>query len=330
VARALATDLPATRALLATGRISEQLAEKAVTLTSHLDPEQRRLVDKKVADAGLDQQGQREAGATVKRLACEADPAGFTARGRTARGDRRVTLRPAPDTMSVLSGLLPVEQGVACLAALRSHTDSVIATGDDRTRDQIMADTLGERVTGKAQAEDVDVEVGILLPLDALLDPDNTHTTGELVGHGPLPAGIARDLLASTHGKRWWRRLFTHPTTGTLVGGDPKRRFFDGFLAHLIDLRDHGRCRDPYCDAPIPYPRAPLTHDQHPQSPRRRSDQRQGEHADRGRGVCARGNFVREMPGWQIHTVHDGLGDQPHTVRTTTPTGHTYTSRAGP
>jgi hypothetical protein len=26
----------------------------------------------------------------------------------------------------------------------------------------------------------------------------------------------------------------------------------------------------------------------------------------------------------------DGLGDQPHTVRTTTPTGHTYTSRAGP
>jgi hypothetical protein len=49
-----------------------------------------------------------------------------------------------------------------------------------------------------------------------------------------------------------------------------------------------------------------------------------------GRGVCARGNFVREMPGWQIHTVHEGLGDQPHTVRTTTPTGHTYTSRAGP
>jgi hypothetical protein len=111
VARALATDLPATRALLATGRISEQLAEKAVSLTSHLDPDQRRLVDKKVADAGLDQQGQREAGATVKRLAYEADPAGFTARGRTARGDRRVTLRPAPDTMSVLSGLLPVEQG---------------------------------------------------------------------------------------------------------------------------------------------------------------------------------------------------------------------------
>jgi hypothetical protein len=36
------------------------------------------------------------------------------------------------------------------------------------------------------------------------------------------------------------------------------------------------------------------------------------------------------MPGWHVETIHDGLGDQPHTVRTTTPTGHTYTSRAGP
>ncbi len=49
-----------------------------------------------------------------------------------------------------------------------------------------------------------------------------------------------------------------------------------------------------------------------------------------GRGVCARGNYVREMPGWQVEVIADGLGDQPHTVRTTTPTGHTYTSRAGP
>ena len=44
----------------------------------------------------------------------------------------------------------------------------------------------------------------------------------------------------------------------------------------------------------------------------------------------ARGNQVREIPGWTGELVHDGLGDQPHTVRTTTPIGHTYTSRAGP
>ena len=73
-------------------------------------------------------------------------------RGRTARTDRRVSIRPAPDTMSLLSGFLPVEQGVACWAALRAHTDTVKNTGDTRTRDQIMADTLVERVTGQTRA----------------------------------------------------------------------------------------------------------------------------------------------------------------------------------
>ena len=99
--------------------------------------------------------------------------------------------------MSVLTGLLPVEQGVACLAALRSHTDTVVAAGDARTRDQIMADTLVERVTGQAPAADVNVEVGIVLPADALIDPDAAGAA-EVTGYGPIPAGIAHDLLADT------------------------------------------------------------------------------------------------------------------------------------
>ncbi len=137
--------------------------------TSHLDPEQRRLVDKQLAETGLETMGFRQAEAAVKKAAYETDPAGYTSRSRTARKDRRVTLRPAPDTMSVLSGLLPVEQGVACLAALRQHADGLIATGatDGRTRDQILADTLVERLTGQARAVDVNVEVGIVLPVDA-------------------------------------------------------------------------------------------------------------------------------------------------------------------
>ena len=47
-----------------------------------------------------------------------------------------------------------------------------------------------------------------------------------------------------------------------------------------------------------------------------------------GRGLCVRHNLAREHPGWSATVVHDGLGDQPHTVRTTTPTGHVYTGRA--
>ena len=164
----------------------------------------------------------------------------------------------------------------------------------------------------------MNVEVGIVLPLDALLDPESP-ATGDLVGHGPLPAGIVADLLRNTEGKRWWRRLFSHPGHGTLVGGESQRRVFDGFLAQLIDLRDGGRCRDSFCDAPI-------RHHDHIKQSRAKGP----TSFTNGRGVCARGNYVRELPGWAVEVVHDGLGDQPHTVRTTTPTGHAYTSRAGP
>jgi hypothetical protein len=53
--------------------------------------------------------------------------------------------------MAVLTGYLRVEQGVACYAALQRFADTAVATGDSRTRDQIMADTRVERLTSKPQ-----------------------------------------------------------------------------------------------------------------------------------------------------------------------------------
>jgi hypothetical protein len=322
VARALHVELPGIRALLAAGRISEDTAALVATETSHLEPERRREVDAQLCAAGIEQLSARRAVALTRKYAYAADPAGYVARGRTARAVRRVTLRPAPDTMSLLTGFLRVEQGVACLAALRRHTDALLAAGDTRGRGQIMADALVERLTGQAQAADVNVEVGIVMPLDALIGATEDGTgagSAEVVGYGPIPAGVAHDLLHATEGKRWWRRLFTMPDGGPLIGGDPRRRAFDGVLAGLIGVRDGGLCRDPHCDAPI-------RHVDHIR-PHRTGGPTSFAN---GRGVCARGNYVREMPGWQVELVDDGLGRHPHTVRTTTPTGHTYTSTAGP
>src|SRR5215203_2526069 len=120
--------------------------------------------------------------------------------------------------MAILSGYLPVEQGVACLAALRRHTDTVKADGDPRSRDQIMADTLVERLTGQDAAADVNIEVHLLMPLSSLLNP-TAAAPAEILGHGPVPAGIAGDLLRSSRGRVWWRRLFTAPAGGPMVGG---------------------------------------------------------------------------------------------------------------
>jgi hypothetical protein len=111
--------------------------------------------------------------------------------------------------------------------------------------------------------------------------------------------------------------LFTHPAGGlgtAIVGGD--RRRFDGWLSQLIRLRDQ-TCRDPYCDAQI-------RHIDHVVPFRAGGPTTLAD----GLGVCARGNYVREMPGWRVDLMRNGVFGGPHTIQITTPTGHRYTGEA--
>ena len=304
--------MPHTLELLSRGEISGWTVRLITEQVSHLDRTTRTDVDADLAARHPETMGAREAAATAKRLAYQADPEAAMARARTARGDRRVTLRPAPDTMSLLTGLLPVEQGVACLAALQAEVTARRADGDTRSKAQIMADTLVARLTGQDTAEDVGFEVGIQLPLGALINPDDP-TAAEIPGWDALPAGLARELIVNHHARSWWRRLFTHPTQAggqQVVDLDHRRRRFTGWLAELIRWRDW-TCRDPYCDAPIRHlDHLHRHHDGGPTTP------------SNGRGVCERGNYVRELPGWSIRLIDPDT----HTVITTTPTGHQYLS----
>jgi Domain of unknown function (DUF222) len=315
IARALWFDLPETYRMLSAGEISECVASLVVAETRHLDAETRREVDAKIAAAGVSQMGSRSAAACARKHSYQADREGYVQRGRTERKNRRVSLRPAPDTMSLLTGYLPAEQGIACLKSLRDHTDTLKAGGDPRCRDQIMADTLVERLTGQARAADVNAELQIMMPLEALLDASD-QTAAELEGYGPVPTDIARDIMATSKGRLWWRRLYAAPMGGPLAGGDPLRRRFDGFLKKLIILRDR-RCRDPFCDAPI-------RHIDHIQ----RYTEGGLTIYPNGRGECERGNYAREMPGWTVEAISSGLDGNQHTITITTPTGHTYLSRA--
>jgi Domain of unknown function (DUF222)/HNH endonuclease len=320
LARALWFELPDTYAQLVSGQLSERLVETIVSETRHLDPETRGQVDVRLAAARISQLGFKAATACVRKFAYEADREGYMQRGRVEREHRRVGIRPAPDTMAVLTGYLPVEQGIACYAALRHHADAAVATGDGRTRDQIMADTLVERVTGQATAADVNVELQLMMPLDTLINPDD-HKAATIPGYGPLPAGLAWEIVTSSRGRKWWRRLFTAPTgsqghSGPIVSGDPTRRRFDGWLAKLIRLRDQ-TCRDPYCDAPI----------RHIDHIIRHADGGPTTYSN-GRGACQRGNQAREMPGWRVNVIDCGFHGEAHKIIIITPTGHHYLSRA--
>jgi hypothetical protein len=195
-ARALWFELPDTYAQLSAGELSERVAETVVAETRHLDTERRRQVDERLVAAGITTMGFKAAASYARKAAYEADRAGYVRRGHTERKHRRVGVRAAPETMAILTGYLPVEQGIACYAALRQHADSAVASGDGRTRDQIMADTLVERVTGQAAAGDVNVELQLMMPLDALINSKN-RSAAVIPGYGPLAGDLAWKLWSA-------------------------------------------------------------------------------------------------------------------------------------
>src|SRR5581483_10972535 len=181
----LTRELPATFAALASGRTSEWRAMLVARETAWLSREHRAVVDAQLAPR-LGQLGDRRVEAEAKKLAYRLDPEGALAKVRGAETDRRVTLRPAPETMARLTGLLPVAQGVAAYAALGRDADARRAQGDPRSRGQIMADTLVERLTGQTTATEVPVEINLVLTPDTLLG--DSDEPAHLDRHGPIPA----------------------------------------------------------------------------------------------------------------------------------------------
>ena len=187
-ARALVTDLPRTLAALARGETSEHRATLVAKETAILAGEHRRRVDAELGPR-LGELGDRRVEAEARGWACRLDPAAVVKRSSQATADRRVTCRPAPDTMTYLTGLLPVRDGVAVYAALDAAAKTATAAGDPRCRGQVMADTLIERVTGVSSGAHP-VEIQLIMTDRALLAGGDEPA--QVPGHGPVPAEVAR------------------------------------------------------------------------------------------------------------------------------------------
>ena len=319
LARVLSDELPLTQAAFDSGRITEWRATVIARETACLSLEDRRSVDRAVAGdfEALESYSDQALLGELRKLAARLDPASVAERRRRAEAERCVTIRPAPDTMAYLTVLLPVAQAVAVYAALCAEADSLRATGDPRGRGQVMADALVARATGAPTLEGRPVQpvsIGLVMTDKALFA--GAHDTAHLDGYGPVPAGLARQLLADhldCGSRTWLRRLYTHPDTGELVAMDSRQRFFRGQLRKAINLRDQF-CRTPWCNSPIRQRDHVTDH--------ARSDETT---VPDGQGLCEQCNYAKEaLAGEPDH-------DRPRTcVETTTPTGHTYTSHAPP
>jgi HNH endonuclease len=241
--------------------------------------------------------------------------------------------------MTYLTALLPVAEGVAAYASLARHADSLRSAGDERSRGQIMADSLVERVTGTPGGI-TGIDIQLVVTDRTLFQGDSEPA--RLTGYGTVPAQWAREtILNRTTGTSapgmaapdagsgsgsgsgspdqhelsvWLRRLYTAPGTGELVAMDSNARFFPPGLRRFLQIRDD-TCRTPYCDAPIRHDDHVIPwHNDGPTS------------STNGQGLCEACNHTKENPGWTAKPVPGTR----HTVETRTPTGHTYHSTSPP
>ena len=356
LAQDLSTELPETLRAMERGEVDEWKATVVARETACLDANDRRAVDTELAsDLGAMSIGQ--ARARVVAMSQDIDAAAMVKRAAKAVTDRRVTLRPAPDTMSWLSAMLPVKDGVAVFAALQAEVKRVVARGDVRHQGQIMADVLVERVTGRSLAEGVPLSVQLVMTDRALLGDDTT--AAHVPGFGPVPADIARGWIIAAFGQSGGsghdraardaeaqqEEAPASPTQATPTGA---QRFGAGRAEDMVrfrrlwtspDRRDlvamestsrcfsgllrqvimlrDQRCTTPWCDAPV-------RHVDHTE----RSADGGATSYHFGRGTCVTCNLARESPGWRVDVT--SRPDESHEITITTPTGHTYRSLAPP
>ena len=314
--KALVYEMPHTLAALEAGVLSEWRATLVVRESACLDVEDRRTLDAELCGdvSQLEGMGDARIAADAKAIAYRLDPHAVVERAAKAETERTVTIRPAPDTMTLVTALLPVKQGVSVYAALKREADVCC---DGRSRGQVMADTLVERTTGRAAATATPIAVDLVLSDETLMGGAAPAVVSD---YGPVPAEIARKLveqaLTDPESKATLRKLYASPATGALVAMESRSRIFPKGLAQFIRLRDQ-TCRTPYCDAPI-------RHTDHVTSAARGGP----TSAHNGQGTCEACNYAKEADGWGVMPRVDEKGG--HTTEFITPTGARYRSTAPP
>lgn len=336
LAAIVCAELPYTLAAMEAGWCSEWRALQLVQGTACLTLADRQAIDEQLMSypATTSGWGDQRFRGEVDKLAYAADPKAAVEKIRAAAGERHTSLRPAPDGMARFSALLPLAQGVQVHATLLRAADSARAAGDDRTRGQVMCDTLVDAIKARPEPEkgvaptpeqvapadpaapiavQVTVSDATLLNVPGEAGDQPGWISAPGVAAIPLPADIVRDLVAraSAEGLATLRRLYVSPQSGQLVAMDSQARRFPAGLAAFLIARDR-TCTTPYCDAPVRHLDHLVPH-----------AQGGATDVENGNGRCVACNQAKEATGWRGEVTPG-----PHReIQTTTPSGHRHRSR---
>ena len=147
--------------------------------------------------------------------------------------------------------------------------------------------------------------VSVIVPITMLLGLDDQPA--ELVGYGPIPADLAREIAA----EGTWRRLLTDPVSGALL--DYGRTTY----TPPAGLADFVRARDVYCRNPICRQRAATADLDHTIA---WNDGGTTCQHNLWAGCRHDHRLKTFAPGWTVDQYPDDR------ITFTTPTGHSYTS----
>ncbi|SDI75723.1 protein of unknown function [Frankineae bacterium MT45] len=320
----LATRLPGTMGLLKRGVITDAHAFVVARETVGIEaPDVLAAVETSVLARGGGQTAQLFA-RSVKRAVIKHNHVSVERQHRDAVAKRVVEHTPRPDGMAEIWALLPAEDAAAVMTTVRALAAHRCA-GETRTADQRRADAFTRVFVdalnspgvvptqhGTRPTVQVTIAVTTLLGLNDL--------PGELDGHGPVPAAVARRIAADPTGT--WRRLLTDPATGDLLDYGRTR------YTPPQDLTDFVIARDQYCDFPtcaVPAKHTDLDHHTpYPTGPTNKANLR---------CRCRRHHRLKHQTRWQATTVTtpppaatppeptpNGVPHRPHPPQPHTPT----------
>ena len=322
----MVTRLPATLSMLGRGEIPVRHASRLAETVIGLPGEVEARVLPRAPEQTIGQFT-----AAVRRAVLALDPRDQEKKTTDAVADRRVCFTPQDDGTTEMWASLPAAGAAALRARLRRDAETATRLQDGRTADQRQADALIDlalcgtnAASPEAEAKDTPdpsddsgssnsttdgksgglrPRIKVIVAMSTLLGLDNQP--GELDGHGPIPAALARALAFDPTGT--WRRLLTDET-GQVV--DAGRTVYKPPvpLERLIQTRDQ-TCRFPTC--------------------RRAAVRSEIDHIiawlkggptdrDNLHALCPRHHHLKHESGWTVQRLPDG------TTRWRSPTGHTY------
>ncbi|WAJ34301.1 DUF222 domain-containing protein [Arthrobacter sp. FX8] len=183
---------------------------------------------------------------------------------RHARGvaERRVEFRPDRDGMAWLGAYLPADQAQAGWNRLTAAARGLQGPGEDRTMPQLRADSFAAAILGSGDTRGgstsrsgtsaasgtghrpspVRAEVLVTVPVFALMGL--TDEPAMLDGYGPVPASMARRLVADGAGSFY--RVLVDPRDGAPLEIGRKSYRVPRAMRAWLRMRD-GKCPFPGC-----------------------------------------------------------------------------------